>query len=193
VLRNGVTFSPQSAMVLSASPTSLAKSLDLLGVKDLYQARVKRLVIVESGVSGHDPASARKLLSEWPTPVVYCPRAIGEQLPFSGAALDTVFNWAPAHPVVDAYRAFKPMPYDVPLHDLAAMHYAVKPDAGFFVLSEPGALSVANDGTFTFAAGPGNTRQLVLQPTKRAEALDALIAMAATQPPPPTQRGRGGD
>jgi hypothetical protein len=193
VLRNGVTFSPQSAMVLSAPATFLAKSLDLLGAKDLYRARVKRLVVVEAGVSGQDAAALRKLVSEWPTPIVYCPRALGDQLPFPGAKLETLFNWATPHPVVDAYQAYKPMPYDAALHDLAAMQYAVKPDAGLFNLSDTGALTVTNDGTVTFTAGTGNARQLTLEPAKRAEALDALIAMAATQPPPPAQRGRGGD
>jgi hypothetical protein len=193
VLRNGVTFSPQSVMVLSAPPTFLAKSLDLLGAKDLYQARVKRLVIVEAGVRGQDAAAFRKLIGEWPAPIVYCPRTLGEQLPFLGANLDVMFGWAPAHPVVDAYRAYKPMPYDAPLHDLAAMHYAVKPDAGLFSLSDPGTLSIANDGTIAFTAGAGNVRRLTLDAAKRAETLDALVAMAATQPPPPAQRGRGGD
>ena len=46
----------------------------------------------------------------------------------SRRAVDKEFAWAPAHPVVDAYRAFKPMPYDAPSHDLAAIHYAVHPD-----------------------------------------------------------------
>jgi hypothetical protein len=85
------------------------------------------------------------------------------------------------------------MPYDAPLHDLAAMHYAVKPDAGLFSLSDPGTLSIANDGTIAFTAGAGNVRRLTLDAAKRAETLDALVAMAATQPPPPAQRGRGGD
>lgn len=192
VLRNGVTFSPTSAMVLSAPATWLAKSLDLLGTKALYQERVKRLLVVETGVTGQDLASLRRILAEWPTPVVLVPRELGDQLMFSGAALDAAFAWAPAHPVVDAYRAFKTMPYDTPLHDLAAMYYAHKTD-GPFMLSEPGALSVGADGRIAFAPGGGNARTLVVDPSKRAEALEALVAMAATQPAPPAQRGRGGD
>jgi hypothetical protein len=159
VLRNGVTFSPTSAMVLSAPATWLAKSLSLLGTKDLYQERVKRLVIVEAGVTGQDLASLRRLLAEWPTPVVLVPRELGEQLMFTAAALDTAFGWAPAHPVVDAYKAFKTMPYDTPLHDLAAMYYAHKVD-GPFTLSESGALSVGADGRIAFAAqADGRSRQ----------------------------------
>jgi hypothetical protein len=191
MLRNGVTFSPTSAMVLSAPSTWLARSLDLLGTKDLYRERVKRLVIVEAGVTGQDVPALRRILTEWPTPVVLVPRELGEQLQFTGANLDTLFNWAPAHPVVDAYKAFKAMPYDWPLHDLAALSYAVKPD-GPFTLSEPGTLTVTPDNKIVLAPGSGTARKLTLDPSKRAEALETLIAMAATQPPPPPQRGRGG-
>ena len=72
VLRNGVIFSVESAVVLSAPATWLARSLDLLGAKDQYKQRVKRLVIVESDETGRDPAALRKLIAEWPTPIVYC-------------------------------------------------------------------------------------------------------------------------
>src|SRR3954470_1378190 len=37
VLRNGVIFNAEAAVVLSAPATCLAKSLDLLGVRDLYK------------------------------------------------------------------------------------------------------------------------------------------------------------
>ena len=43
VIRNGVIFNAEAAVVLSAPATYLARSLDLQGVKDLYRERVKRL------------------------------------------------------------------------------------------------------------------------------------------------------
>lgn len=191
VLRNGVTFAPTDAMVLSAPATWLAKSLDLLGTKDLYQARVKRLMVVEAGAGG-DVAALRRIFAEWPTPVILVPRELGEQLVFPGANLDATYSWAPSHPVVDAYKAFKTMPYDAPLHDLAAAYYAHKTD-GPFSLSDPGTLSVGADGKIAFAPGAGTARRLMVEASKRADALTALIEMAATQPPPPAQRGRGGE
>ena len=148
-------------------------------------------MVVEAGVGG-DTAALRRILSEWPTPVVLVPRELGDQLMFPGANLDAMFSWAPSHPVVDAYKAFKAMPYDAPLHDVAAMYYAHKTD-GPFSLSDPGTLSAGADGKIVFAPGTGTARKLVVDPSKKTEALDALIAMAATQPPPPAQRGRGGD
>ena len=114
----------------------------------------------------------------------------GSALLFPGSRLETLFAWAPAHPVVDVYRSYKPMPFDMPLNDLAAVHYAVKPDAGVFGLSDPGTLSIASDGNISFVAGSGNARKMLLEPGKTPEALDALLAMAAAQPALPAGRGR---
>ena len=189
MLRNGVTFAPQDVVVLSAPATWLARSLDLLGTKALYQERVKRLVVVDAGTSGHDGPALQKLLAQWPSPIVYCPRETGEALMLSAAELDKLFAWAPSHPVADAYRAYKTMPYDAPLHDVAAIAYAVKPESGFFDVTD-GTLSASSTGALTFTAGTGNMRKLTVPAAKRAEALDALIAMMGTQPPPPA-RGRG--
>ena len=113
-------------------------------------------------------------------------------MPFPAASLDKAFAWAPAHPVVDAYREFKPMPYDAPSHDLAAMHYTVHPDSGFFDVSEAGTLSVSDAGALTFAPGSGTVRAVTVNPGKKALALEALIETASARPPaPPAGRGRG--
>ena len=106
VLRNGVIFNAESAVILSGPATYLAKTLDLLNVKDLYKDRVKRLVIVDSGTPYNDAAAIRRVIAEWPTPVFFCPKEVGDALKFPGAQLDKDFAWAPAHPIVDAYKAY---------------------------------------------------------------------------------------
>ena len=68
-----------------------------------------------------DVAGFRKLLAEWPTQIVMAGAELNEALPFPGSSLDAIAAWAPNHPVVDAYRAFKPMPYDAPSQALAAV------------------------------------------------------------------------
>jgi hypothetical protein len=193
VLRNGVIFSAESAVVLSAPATWLARSLDLAGTKDQYKQRVKRLVIVESSDGQRDPAALRKVIAEWPTPVVFCGRDVGDALLFPGSAVDAAFGWAPAHPIGDAYRAFRAMPYDASTYDLAAMHYTSNPDSGFFQVSEPGTLSVTDSGMTTFTPGGGGAvRRITADPSKRAETLAAFVEIVSTKPPPPpAPRGRG--
>jgi len=157
VLRNGVIFNAESVVILSAPATYLAKTLDLAGAKDLYTDRVKRLIVVEAGTSYNDPAALRRIVAEWPAPVVFCPKEVGEALRFPGVTFETT----PASPVVDAYEAYQPMPYDAPLHDLAAAHYAIHPDSGFFEL---------------------NAKTINIVPGKKPQLLAALIAMASAQP-----------
>jgi hypothetical protein len=193
-LRNGVIFNATSVIILSAPATYLAKTLDLNGTMDLYKARVKRLVIVDSGTPYKDIAALRRVIAEWPTPIFFCPKEIGDALKFPGAQLDKDFAWAPSHPVVDAYKAYKPMPYDAPLYDLAATHYAIHPDSGFFELSAAGTINVANDGTMKFAPGSGNVKSIGIVPAKKEELLTALIDAATAKPviPAPGRGGRGG-
>lgn len=193
LLRNGITFNAESVVVLSAAATSMARALDLAAVSPEYKQRVKRFVIVEAGTAGRDPAALRKVLSESLGPLVFCGRDVGEALLFPGAQIDKAFDWAPANPVADAYRAFKPMPYDAPSHDLAAVHYALYPTSGFFTLSEPGTLSVADDGGMKFTGGSGNVRRLSVDPAKKTECLAALVALATAKPAPPPQGRGGGD
>lgn len=187
VLRNGVIYNATSAMVLSAPATSLAKSLDLLGVADIYKDRVKRLVIVDADEPQRDGPALRKLIAEFPSPIFFCGKEAGQALLFPATSIEKDF--AQPHPVVDAYRAARPMPYDAPSHDLAAAHYAVHPESGFFQESAPGTLSVADDGMMKFVVGgAGKVRSLSVDSAKRAEFLQAIIAIASARPPAP---GRG--
>ncbi|HEY4089343.1 MAG TPA: hypothetical protein VGM43_25610 [Bryobacteraceae bacterium] len=74
VLRNGAIFNADSAVILSGPATYLARSLDLMGTKDLYKDRVKRRIIVDAGTPCKDAAALRKVIAEWPSPVFYVPK-----------------------------------------------------------------------------------------------------------------------
>jgi hypothetical protein len=192
VLRNAVTLTTELVVVLSGPATSLARALELEGTKATVKQRVKRLVIADAGAARTDGPALKQLLADWPTPIFFCGHEVGEALPFPGAKLDQLFGWAPAHPVVDAYRAFKSMPYDAPMYDVAALQYAIAPDADVFTVSGPGTLSVGSRGTLEFSPGEGGVRQLGVEPAKRAQALDTLVKMASEAPTPPAARGRRG-
>ncbi|MCU1328544.1 MAG: hypothetical protein JWN34_3914 [Bryobacterales bacterium] len=188
VLRNGVIFNAEAVVVLSAPATYLAKTLDLQGVKELYEKRVKMLVIVDAG-GRQDVPAMRRLLAEWPGPIALCGKEIGPQLTWSGATIDADFSWAPAHPVVDAYKAFRPMPFDAPLWDLAGVLYAVHPTEGYFQ-TQAGTIQVSDGGELSFAAGAGKHVGLQLDPAGREKTLKVLMEVASAKPPVP-QPGRG--
>jgi hypothetical protein len=189
VIRNGVIWNSEAVMLLSARATYLAKSLDLEGVKDIYKERVKMLVVVDSG-EPQDVAAMRKVLADFPSPIVFCGREVGEALPFPGAAIDKDFSWASAHPIVDAYHAWKPGVYDFPSWDLAAALHAVHPDKGFFPLSDAGSITVSDDGRMRFSAGSGGVRALIADPAQKQTILQTFVELASAKPPAPQQRFR---
>jgi hypothetical protein len=189
VIRNGIIFNAEAVMILSARATYLAKSLDLDGVRELYKARVKVLVIVDSG-NPQDVPALRRVLTDFPSPVIFCGREIGDALPFPGTAIDKEFAWAPAHPIADAYHAFKAGTYDFPCYDLAASLYAVHSGKAFFKLSDTGNIVANVDGTMKFVLGPGKVKSLVFDASRKEEILKTFVEVSSAKPVVPTPRVR---
>jgi hypothetical protein len=166
--------------------------MDLAGSKAYFAERVKRMVLVDTGEPVRDPAALRQAVAACPAPVFVCGSDVGETLTFPAARLDEAFGWAPMHPVADAYRAYRPIRYDAPLWDLAALYFTLKPDAPFFRLSEPGGLTVSEGGGVRFVAGQGNVRRVSVDPASRDAAINTFLEILSAQPPaPPAGRGRG--
>ncbi len=169
LLRNAVTFSAEAVVVLSAPATWLAKALALPGSAAQYRQRVKRVVIVEAGDEGKDAPAMKALVAALPVPAVVCGREVGEALSSPRARIESALSWAPANPVADAVIAAGGTA--ISLHDVAALHYALYPDAGCFRVV---------DG------------RLVADASKTAECITRLVELATSKPaPPPAGRGGG--
>ncbi len=112
-------------------------------------------------------------------------------MPFPGASIDKDFAWAPSHPLVDAYRTAGTMPYDVPGTALAAALHAVRPKEPYFKLSDPGTVSVGDDGRtrFTPSAG-GKHRFLIADPAQKEAIQQMWVETASTKPIPRAPRFR---
>jgi len=167
LIRNALMaqYDQNAAVVLSGPANDLARLLDMYGVKDWITRKVRLLCVAEPGIQA-DAAAAEKVFAEWPTPIVTVGREIGEALLFPGDSIERDFAWTSArHPVVDAYRAYKPMPYDAPSWAMAAMLYAVHPNDGYFKLS-----------------GSGQHRSLVLDPEQKERIVRTYIEMAGAKP-----------
>jgi inosine-uridine nucleoside N-ribohydrolase len=195
LIRNAFTAQhPQNAVaVLTGPATNLAKVLDLPGSKELIKDKVKFLSVMGGAYPSGDPEwnvkadipAAKKLFAEWPTPIVASGFEVGEKLLFPAAAIEKDFAWSPNHPVVDAYRAYQKMPYDTPTWDLTAALYAVKPDDGYFKLSEPGAISVLDDGRTKFTPSPnGLHRYLILDPAQKDRIIQTFVETTSARPQP---------
>ena len=181
LLRNAVTGLQDhtSTLVLSGPASRLAGALSLPGVRESFAVKFTTLIVVDAA-----PISdLEAVLAAWPTPVILCPRELGEMLRFPGAAIEKDFAWTPDHPVAEAYRAFQTMPYDAPGWDLAAVYYALHPDAGFFELSEPGTIQVRPDGRLEMRpAADGKHRTLRLKDGMKDKLIPVWIEVASAKP-----------
>jgi inosine-uridine nucleoside N-ribohydrolase len=159
--------------------------------KELVRRKVKLLSIMAGNFAEPKPEfnverdvpSAQKLLAEWPGPIVASGFEIGNSMLFPAAVIEHDFAYVKDHPVAEAYRNYKPMPYDRPTWDLTAALYAIRPDRGYFNLSPPGVITADDRGRTQFHADPaGRHHYLMMDDQQRVRTLEAM-ELLASQPP----------
>ena len=187
-------YDGNAIFVLSGPATNLAAGLAFPGLKETIAAKVKYLVIAggafpsgapEAHIKADIPA-ARKVFAEWPAPIVASGYEIGAALDFPGSSIDKEFAAAvPDNPIADAYRAWRPMPYDAPSWAMAASLYAARPNESYFKLSGPGTIQVHDDGRTSFTASDqGRHQYLVNLPEQKERILRAYVELASAKPVP---------
>ncbi|MEZ5403274.1 MAG: nucleoside hydrolase [Bryobacteraceae bacterium] len=193
LLRNALTAQhDQNAVMLLLGPaTNLAALLAVPGAREWIATKSRFLVVMGGAFPDGDPEfnikadipAAKRVFADWPTPIVASGFEVGNAIPFPGGAIEKDFAWSPAHPVVDAYRGYGKMPYDTPSWDLTAALYAVRPDAGFFKLSEPGTISVDDTGRTRFAPSPqGKHRYLIVDPAQTGRIVQTYVEITSAKP-----------
>jgi inosine-uridine nucleoside N-ribohydrolase len=179
-----------AAFVLAGPATNLVAALDFRGLKPMIASKLRYLVFAtgpaDAAIRADIPA-AKRLFAEWPTPIVVAREDLGSALPFPGASIDNEFAaTSPNHPVADAYRAAKPMPYDAPSWAMTAALYAGRPKAGYFKLSDPGAFVVKDDGSLAFTSQAGGKHQFLSpNPEQKEKILADYVQLASAKPVPP--------
>jgi inosine-uridine nucleoside N-ribohydrolase len=140
-----------------------------------------------------DVPAAQALFANWPTPIVASGVEVGEALPFPPESVLHDFRYVQNHPIEQTYRLFgderqakypdTANPHPHLTFDLTTVLYAARPDRNYFSLSEPGWISVMDDGSSRFEADPkGSHQYLVLSEEQKARTLEAMV-MLTTQPP----------
>jgi inosine-uridine nucleoside N-ribohydrolase len=192
LIRRILAVEPDRSVILIqvGFSTNLARLLDTPADLELVRRKVKLLSTMAGNFKQakaeynvqQDTRSAKKLFAQWPTEIVASGFEIGEQLLFPATRVEHDFAWAADHPVVDAYRAYKQMPYDRQTWDLTAVLYALRPDGAYFGLSAPGHIASDDAGRTAFTAAPdGRHRYLTLTDAQRARTLETMV-MLASQP-----------
>jgi inosine-uridine nucleoside N-ribohydrolase len=129
-----------------------------------------------------DIPAAQKVFGNWPGDLVSSGWEVGNAIRYPARRIDSDFTWTAKSPLVEAYKAYRPMPYDEPLWDPSAALYAVRPDAGYYSLSPAGQIQVSDKGVTHFVAGDGRQHFLVVNEEQKARVLEA-ISLLASQPP----------
>jgi inosine-uridine nucleoside N-ribohydrolase len=191
----------QGFAMLAGPATNFVRTLELYRAREVVTSKVRLLIMAAGAFSGTaadpriraDIAAARKLLAEWPSPVVAVGVEAGETVPFPSRNIETDFASMPNHPLIAAYRAYRagqdPEPAGVSSQAVLAALYAGNPNADYFTLSPTGTIDVSDDGRTRFKESPnGNHRYLIVDPAQKETITKAFIALATARP----ATGRGG-
>ena len=92
----------------------------------------------------NDIPAMQKVFAEWPGEIVQNPFEIGKQVMFPGSEVENNLGWDGLNPVVEAYKLYRPMPYDRPSWDILSVIYLLKPE--LFTKSVPGTVTVDAEG-----------------------------------------------
>ena len=175
-------------------------AIDPRNGRELVSAKVRLLSLMAGafrqivGDSGHlydhkeynvvkDIPSAQTLALQWPTPMVWSGFEIGKNLPYPHRSILRDYAYVEHHPVAEAYTLYKPPPHDRPTWDLTSVLHAVRPNRGYFEMSEPGTVMVADDGLTTFDTNDNGThRYLIIPENAKPRILEALMLLSS-QPP----------
>jgi inosine-uridine nucleoside N-ribohydrolase len=205
VLRKVLAAQPDGSVVIAqvGFATNLARLLDSppdaaspLPGKELAAKKVKLVSAMfgaykpGGGVNPHreynvieDLPAAKKFVADWPTPIVFSGFEVGLAVTYPAASIVNDYRYAKNHPLPEAYRRYDPPPHNRPCWDLTSVLYAVHPDRGYFGLSEPGRVTVGDDGVTRFApAADGRHRFLTVSREQVARCREAF-AQLASQPP----------
>ena len=188
-----VGFSTNLARLLESEPD---KYSPLTG-KELVSKKVKLLSMMAGCFNKEDQLeynvfkdvlAAKIVFEKWPTPVVISPFEVGIQIQYPGQSIEQDFQWAPKHPMIEAYKVYLKMPYDRPTWDLTSVLYAVE-GSSFFDTSSPGKVLVSEKGT-SFVADEEGDRYYLSVDSLQAEAIKHHFIKIITRQPAPRRSGQ---
>lgn len=177
-------FSTNLKRLMESAPDSCS---DLNGM-DLIKRKVKVLAMMAGDYEdkGHlefnvysDVEAARAVFTYWPTEIIDIPYRIGRQMWFDRNLLE--FEWAPDNPVKDAFYKYLPKRKASPLYDSPAVVSVVE-GTKWFTMSEPGIVTVEDNGKTTFIPYKKGRIRLASLNDEQVKALRSHIIRIVTAP-----------
>ncbi len=139
---------------------SPADSVSPLSGMELARKKVRLLTVMAGNFAKSEPEynvktdvpAARKVFADWPTAIYFSGFEVGQEILYPATSIE--HDFPAGNPVAEAYRVYAKMPYDRPTWDLTTVLYDLRPDRGYFGISEPGNVTVADNGATTFQPNP---------------------------------------
>lgn len=129
----------------------------------------------------HDIANAKRFFALCPVPVALVPFELGKAVIYPCSSIGNDYTWAELHPLVEAYKVYRKMPYDRPTWDMLSVLYALRP--GMFTVSEPGIICVDGKGYTYFTPTPrGQHTLLSATPEQAARIRDWFLGELPAKP-----------
>lgn len=183
-----VGFSSNISRLLDSEPDKHST----LNGKDLISKKVKYL----SMMAGHykkseifkefnvymDENSARNVFDNWPTSIICSGFHVGISILYPASSILNDFKYVKYHPMVEAYKAYLPMPYDRPTWDLTSVLSVVESDSSFFGYSPAGEATV-NPDNFVFEERPNGKLTFLTVTLEQSERIkNRFIKIITTHP-----------
>ena len=168
-----------------------ADAISPLTGKELVAKKVKLLSLMAGSFnsSGHleynvvmDIPSAKKLVAEWPTEMIFNGFEIGEHIQHPPASIREDYGYVKHHPLKDTYK-FYVGDNPQPTFDLSSILFAVRPNRGYYDLSQCGTVSFGDDGKTTFTpSATGKHRYMIVSPEQKAMVREAFVQLCSEPP-----------
>lgn len=174
----GRELAAKKVRLVSAMAGSFALTDD---VPEFYETHCEWNVIC-------DIASAKKVFGEWPGPIVFSGYEVGDRIRISPTNLRNDYSIGRAKILRDAFwhwttkNTNEGFDHRRPTWDLTSVLYVLRPETrrGYYTLTEPGKVDVADDGRTTFTTDPtGNRRVFLTDEAARIRAEEAFVNLCS--------------
>jgi len=192
-----VGFSTNLARLLD----SPADDISPLTGRELAEKKVKVISVMAGAFEPHndkphreynvalDVPAAQRLTTDWPTPIIYSGFEVGIKTRLPKMAIMHDFDYVPDHPMAAANRLYNNKYNSQPSWDLTSVLWAVRPDRGYFGLSEKGRVFYDAQGFTTWTPDPEGTHQYLTVDALQAERVkENMTTLASEAPHCATQR-----
>ena len=130
-----------------------------------------------------DIPSAKRLVAEWPTEMIFSGFEIGDNIKHPGVSMKEDYGYVKYHPLQDAYHFYRGLDNDQPTWDLCSVLYVVRPNRGYFDLSPPGTVTVQDDGITTFVANEGGKHRYMMVSREQIAIVREAFVLLCSEPP----------